>query len=207
MRVHVAVVGHVDRVDRATSLAQALGASLHLDDGRLGCWGNHTSALAYGAETGATHVITIEDDALPIDDFLVLAHQAIALRPNDPIGLYVGRQRPRGLRVAWATAKADELGASWLSCNELLWGVATAFPAADIPGLLAHDGASDRLYDQRVGSYYRSLDRPVYYTWPSLVDHEDGPSVISERSQRPAGRVAHRVGIPQWNDTTSPIAN
>lgn len=206
-RVHVAVVAHVDRIDRGTALAQALGASLHLDDGRRGSYGNHASALAYGHARHASHVLTIEDDALPHPDFLSLAHEAIARRPNDPIGFYVGKQRPHPFRVEWSTKKADEMSASWLVSHTLLWGVATAFPAADIPGLLAWGETSSKQYDERVGDFYCSLERPVYYTWPSLVDHDDGPSVIQDpsRRDRPPGRVAHRVGTPTWNDITVEI--
>lgn len=213
MRVHIAVVAHVDRIDRGTALAQALGASLHLDDGRRGAYGNHAAALAYGLARHASHVLTIEDDALPVPDFLALAYEAIARRPNDPIGFYVGKQRPRPHRVEWTVRKAEERSASWLVCNSLLWGVATVFPAADIPGLLAYGTSSDKQYDERVGDYYCSLERPVYYTWPSLVDHDDGPSVIAPTSRtdegpvlRPPGRVAHRVGTPAWNDITVEIA-
>lgn len=200
------MVGHVDRIDAATALAQQLGARLHLDDGSLGAWGNHAQALAYGHASGATHVITIEDDALPHPDFLALATEAIACRPNDPIGFYVGTQRPRPFRVSCAVREAIEDDAAWLVCNELLWGVATAYPAADILDLLEWGQHSEQQYDERVGRYYHTLDRPVFYTWPSLVDHLDGPSVITDRTSREGGRVAHFVGTPRWNERVVEIA-
>jgi hypothetical protein len=59
--------------------------------------------------------------------------------------------------------------------------------------------------DQRIGVWYRNQMRPVRYTWPSLVDHADGPSLLADRA-RTVPRVAWRVGEPaSWDGQVVPI--
>lgn len=201
MRLAVAVVGHVQRADQAARLAVQLApAALFLDDGSLGEWANHERALRWGATTLNHHLLVIQDDALPIDGFLTLATMAASERPCDIIGLYVGQQRPKAGTVARAVAQAERDGASWLASNSLWWGVATIFPSDLLEQILEDCSASDLHYDRRVGHWAKRTGRDVLYTWPSLVDHADLPTVIAGRLERPAGRVAHKVGVPSFND-------
>lgn len=79
--IHYAVVAHVDRHDKAAALASLVSATIHWDDGTLGAWGNHRAAIAAGLATDATHIVELEDDAVPVEDFANLVEQAIALKP------------------------------------------------------------------------------------------------------------------------------
>lgn len=199
--IHVAVVGHAERITQAAGLAQTLAPSvLFLDDGSLGEWDNHERALCWGTEqTG--HLLVIQDDAVPIDGLIEHCERAVKERPDDMIGLYVGQVRPKRARVLSAVQKADRLGASWLVCDELFWGVATILPCAAICALLAFCENVAQPYDERLGKAWCAVtERDVVYTWPSLVSHADGPSVITSRPQRADGRVAWRVGAPTWNE-------
>src|SRR5690606_40753193 len=128
--------------------------------------------------------------------------EAIEVYPGCPIGFYVGRTRPRQAQVQQAVRVADKLDASFLEADTLLWGVATAFPTYDLPMLLEWAAGSDLPYDQRVGEWYRQHGIPVFYTWPSLVDHADWPSVIPDRP-RTVPRRAWRTGQPaDWAGPT-----
>jgi hypothetical protein len=197
--VAVAVVAHPDRLDDALALAGDLGAALVVDEHHQGEWPTHARALAWAAQQDASHALIVQDDAVPIPDLLDHVAAAIAAHPDGPIGLYVGRSRPRAEQVARAVHRADEVGASWLEANTLLWGVATVLPAADLPGLLAWGRRCHLPYDQRIGCWYRQQRRPVRYTWPSLVDHADGPSLLTGRA-RTVPRVAWRTGVPDsWD--------
>lgn len=187
------VVAHPDREWRARQLAYELGAGIAVDDLGEGEWANHRSALLLGAQSGASHVLCIEDDAVPVPNLLAEAAKAIEARPNACISLYVGTGRPRQIGVRQAIERADALDLSWLSADSLCWGVAFIMPAQDIDPMLGWAKTSRLPTDQRIGAWYRSQQRPVYYTWPSLVDHADIPSVIKGRP-RPEKRVAHRVG-------------
>jgi hypothetical protein len=200
----VVVVAHHARLEQATALAETLDAEMFVDDGSLGEWDNHERAIRWAAEHG-THAVVVQDDALPIPEFRQCVEQAIEHRPDDMIGLYVGRLRPERERVEKAVAQADEVGASWLTHERLLWGVATIMPNEAVPALLEY--RSHRAYDLRLGRAWAAhTRRPVLYTWPSLVDHADQPSVITGRPAREDGRVAHRVGVPTWSDVSVAIA-
>lgn len=193
-----AVVAHTKRLVQAQALASQIGAVTFLDDGTQGEWANHARALTWAAEHG-THAVIVQDDALPIPEFSECVRQAIEHKPDDLIGLYVGRSRPLRERVEKAVAKADEIGASWLTCERLCWGVATIVPTHAIDALLTYETTAP--YDRRLGMAWREhTGRDVVYTWPSLVDHADGESVIDGRAARLPGRVAHRVGVPSWAD-------
>lgn len=197
------VVGHTLRYEAATELARQLNAGLSIDDGRLGTYKNHRRALLAGAESGASHVCILEDDAVPVENFVEHVERAAEAMPNDLIGLYVGKSRPQPELVEHAVRRAEETGASWLHSLSLLWGVSYLVPSHAVPALVA---AADirqltPYADRRIGRAWRaSQGRPIYYTWPSLVDHADGPSITNEHGQREPGRVAHRVGVPNWSD-------
>ena len=198
-RLVVAVVAHPARVAAADQLAAFLGAEVFLDSAGLGAWGNHARALAWAAEQDASHVIVVQDDAEPVPRFLELAAGAIERRPVGPIGFYVGRNRPRAAQVERAVRAAEQLRASWLDADSLLWGVATALPVGDLPALLEWAPSSELPYDARVGRWYRQKGTRVRYTWPSLVDHADWPSVIPDRP-RLQPRKAWKVGEPaSWD--------
>jgi len=195
----VAVVAHPTRLAAAEQLAADLGAHLVVDEHERGEWLTHARALAWAAEQPVSHALIVQDDALPVPGLLDHVIAATDAHPDGPIGLYVGRARPRADQVARAVHRADEVGASWLEANTLLWGVATVLPATDLGALLAWGRRCQLPYDQRIGAWYRSQMRPVRYTWPSLVDHADGPSLLAGRA-RTVQRVAWRTGVPvSWH--------
>src|SRR5690606_41684739 len=61
-----AVVGHPARFERAVSLAAEDGAELFLDTAGLGEWGNHARAWDWLAGSGASWVVVLQDDAVPV---------------------------------------------------------------------------------------------------------------------------------------------
>jgi hypothetical protein len=194
----VVVVTHPSRSDTGLELAAQLRGALVVDDGR-GEWATHERALRWAAGQDTSHALVVQDDAIPVPRMLEHAAAAVDAHPDGPIGLYVGRSRPRAVQVQRAVEQADELGASWLEANTLLWGVATIFPIRDLPELLDWAWRSQLPYDQRIGAWYRRQRRPVRYSWPALVDHADGPSLIPGRPCREP-RVAWRVGEPSsWD--------
>lgn len=191
-----AVVGHPKRIEQAAALAHLIGADLLLDHDSRGAGWNHRRALRWGITQDAPHILVLEDDALPIDGFTDLVRQAIEQRPDQILGLYVGRQRPEHRRVSAAVEQAEATGASWLTYPGLLWGVATVWPtglaAAYLDSPRHHD---DRLWDGYVAGWCRVHGHEVAYPFPSLVDHDDSPTLVSGAPLR-LGRTAHRVGAP-----------
>jgi hypothetical protein len=103
--------------------------------------------------------------------------------------------------VAKAVAKAKNV--SWLRSNLLYWGVCIVIPTNHIADML--DFVSDRkeLYDFRIGWAYMRQRLPVFYTNPSLVDHDDDLGSILGHGEAPGRRIAHNfIGDkkPIWNN-------
>lgn len=197
--VEIHVVGHYKRATQAHNLSDELYADYTwIDDGTLGEWKNHYRAWTKGVYSEATHVCVLQDDAVPVEHFSGALIHAIEQRPDDMLGLYVGNGRPHAQEVLEATQKADQVGASWLATDALCWGVGTVVPTSLISEMLLSVKKVKAPYDQRLSAWLHYSGRNAYYTWPSLVDHEDGPSLAWKGNQ--GVRKAHRVGVPDWND-------
>jgi hypothetical protein len=196
MIVSIMVMAHATRHMQAEHLAASLEAGISMDNGNLGETANGDRAWS-GHDRDSDWALTLQEDALPIDGFLDHARAALEHAPPTAVSFYVGTGRPRQPLVKAAIATADSIGASWLQCVTLLWGVAVAMPTAHIDPFLAWAKDSDLVYDRRIGAYWQHLGIPVRYTWPSLVDHADGPTLLDHHPRSP--RKAWRVGIPsQW---------
>lgn len=203
MSIEIHVVAHIKRQEMAEKLAKVVSADhVWVDNGELGEWRNHLRAWKKAATSTATHAVILQDDAVPIEDFRSHVEEAIARRPTELISLYLGTHRPRREETLRAVAEADESEASWIESDTLHWGVAVVVPVDLIDEILTTIHRSRLPYDQRIGAWATATNRPVYYTWPSLVDHADEPTVIKGRTPTQGIRVAHRTGVPTWNDRT-----
>lgn len=208
VRVAIRVVGHHSRGDMAQRLAEHLDGIAFVDDGTFGEWRNHmrafASALYPDLNPAPTHVCVLQEDALLPEAVLFTAwletvQLLVAARPDELLGLYIGKGRGGNQFTAKRVAYGIERGASWFSAPHLLWGVGVVLPVAHIPALLAHEvpiaepGKPD-YYDNRLGSWwFRRTGRHVLYPYPSLVDHDDSDSVISQRDQ--PERKAFKTGL------------
>jgi hypothetical protein len=194
-------MAHVDRLDQAQRLARATGASLAVDDGRRGenangdwAWREH--------DRDSDWALTLQDDAQPVDDLLNHVAAALEHAPRTAVSLYVGTGRPKQPAVEAAVHTATATGAAWLEHPTLLWGVAVAMPTDHITPFLTWARTNHLPYDKRIGAYWQRARIPVRYTWPSLVDHADGPTLVKHPWGPPrAPRRAWRVGIPDRWDT------
>ena len=154
--------------------------------------------LAYDAS--CSHHAVIQDDVIPCRDLFAGLEVALQHVPADvPVCGYLGRVRPYTDLVTNAAARARRWGASWLTLHFLGWGPLVVVPTHLIPEMVAY---CDKLrnipnYDRRLSRFFE-LERtvPTWYTWPSLVDHADGPSLVpgrisTDRVKRAHTRVAH----------------
>lgn len=156
------------------------------------------SMLAY--DPRCTHHAVIQDDVLVCRDLFAGVLAALEHVSGDvPVCGYVGRVRPFAEMVTMAAAVAGARGASWLTMHTLNWGPLIVVPTAHIPAMIDHcDTLTEILnYDRRLSRYWELIvGAPTWYTWPSLVDHADGPSLVrgrigTDRSKAIHTRVAH----------------
>lgn len=147
---------------------------------------------AWRMHTGADWHMVIQDDTTVCPDLLAGLEKALDYVPDD-VGIvqpYVGKARPLGQHFVQLAAQADRVGATWIQHRSMCWGVAIIVRTATIEDMIAWCTQRPTLtYDSRVGRYYRDvLHQVTWYTWPSLVDHRDGPSLVGHGP----GRVAHK---------------
>jgi len=191
------VMAHPARLWQARPLATLLGATLVMDDGG---GENATADRAWSAcPPDSTWHIVVQDDAVPVPHVVQQARDALSEAPTEVVSFYYGTGYPTGVSAAAmaATGRADEAGAGWMIGHRLCWGVAVALRAELVPAMLAAVAPSAVPYDRRLAIWAVTHGLPVGYTWPSLFDHADGPSLV--RRVRPLARRAHRVGVrPTW---------
>ena len=198
MRIKYAVVGHHSRRESATKLARSLNAALAMDEGGTGSLRNHDLAWKMAYSPDADWIVVLEDDAILLGGFESHVQEALQHVPRDgAVSFYTGTGQPFRYPVSAAVKKALRRGASWLRANSLYWGPAVALPVHHVQPMLRFVKDIDRPYDQRLGLYLLANRYPCFYTMPSLVDHQDGESLIqaSDRVRR-----AHVFKQPSgWN--------
>ncbi len=184
IRLSVAMMAHPKRAAQVEAMLSRLDRECEVIwDEKNDRWDTGRRAmLAYDPE--ATHHVVIQDDLLVCRDLFAGLEKALEHVPADaPVCGYIGRVRPELETVAACVRRAQESGASWVTMHTLNWGPLVVVPTACIRDMIRH---CDRLnvpnYDRRLSRYFE-LQRGIrtWYTWPSLVDHADGPSLVSGR--------------------------
>lgn len=197
------IVAHSSRAAQAEHLAATAAADyLHVDDGTLGCDDNHHH-VAYHLHTRPTAwTVIVEDDANPVAGFRPQLAQVLTIAPAPIVSFYLGRQRPPQHQdaIAAATRQADLDDSHWIIATRLLHAVGYAIRTPLLPSLLNHNTALPA--DEHISHWALSRGYTVGYTWPSLLDHRDEPSIATHRDGKPRlpGRVAWKTGTrPHWN--------
>lgn len=209
MRITAAIMAHPKRKKQTQALEVALtsypfvevtrcydtpDAHTHTDE-----WNNGKRALQAGIGRGDWHVV-VQDDAILCREFYANVVGAISNVPSKSlISLYTGTSRPLGKRVKLAVDKVND--ETWLSYWLLMWGVGIAIPSDHIAPMIDFVDDREEPYDTRIGIFYQRNRLPVYYTVPSLVDHDDDLDSLLDHGKARGARVAHKLadGVITWN--------
>lgn len=205
--ISFAVVAHQTRLTEAAQLAHTLGAVITLDDGSIGADRNHLRAWADTSTLDSDWAVVVEDDAEPVPGFLEQAEQALAVAPEPVVSLYLGQSRPPRWqeRIAPAIRHADRTGSCWITAVHTIHAVALAIHADLREDWLDFAHANPLPIDERMSAWCVAREHRVAYSWPSLTDHADGPTLIEHRDARPrdAPRKAWRTGTREYWTSTS----
>jgi hypothetical protein len=156
-------------------------------------WDTQGSRWETGRRAWATfdpthnHHTVIQDDSVPCRHFLTHLDRALLHTPAVPLVLYAGAT----MRDRFKTVPRN---ASFVVLERIWWGVGISLPTPLIPQALEWaDSEEGDQYDHRLSSFFEAMGIPIWYTWPSLVDHRNGPSLIPGRgggrhAYNPAGR-------------------
>lgn len=205
--INIVIVSHQSRRDMAQHLADRVMADhIFEDNGNLGCEANHRQAWEWHQHnTPEGWAVVLEDDAEPINNFRAELNRALAAAPTDIVSLYLGRQRPFGgwqSRIRLATTEAKRTGAHWIRSNHCLHAVAIAIRTDLLPTLQLN---TNLVADDAITAWAQHHRHDIAYSWPSLVNHNDGQSITEHRDRRPRtpGRIAWATGTRRrWNSRT-----
>ena len=206
MKISLAIMAHPARKQQAEFLFMQIrrypfaGLQIVYDEDRVE-WHTGKRAIEAGICHGDWHVV-IQDDAILTPDFYENIENAIKALPIKTLfSLYTGTARPLARRVKEAVEKASD--GEWLKANQLFWGVGIAIPTDQIEPMLEFVEDIDLQYDNKIGEFYCRNNIPVYYTMPSLVNHNDAlgsllPGHGKQFNDEP--RIAHKLatGRVKW---------
>lgn len=182
-RLSATIMAHPDRSGFVTELRSALDRDVPVVwDEKGDRWDTGSRALlAYDPE--ATHHLVLQDDAVVCRDLLAGVERACDyLGTQAAMCLYFGRVK-RSRRNVWRLIHRTRADTSWIVTPQLNWGVGVVLPTWLLDGLVksAHGYTDLANYDRRIGRYLQAQHIPVYYPWPSLIDHRDSPSLVPGR--------------------------
>lgn len=173
-QVKFAVIGHNSRYKQVSRLAELLGDVLLIDSGDHGANWNHRRALEW-ASWQDCRVVIIEDDALPVSDFVERVSEWLNRFPETLVSFYLGTGRPPQyqMQIAERLIVADKTRADFIMLPRLIHGVCYSVPHQHIERVLSR-WDSGKPADYAVGDAYGGA---VVYPCYSLVDHADGEPV------------------------------
>lgn len=162
-------------------------------------WGGYRLCLQDIPEE-ASHLLIVQDDALPCENFAPAAHQVAEANPSTPVCLFLALL-PRDTRPRPAQALKMNRRYVMLSWRSFMPIVAVLWPRAKavefkewaeqhpyLPG-----NREPRSDDAMAGRWKMVTRQTVLATVPSLVDHPDlEPSLVGRRPMwgKDKGRVA-----------------
>jgi GR25 family glycosyltransferase involved in LPS biosynthesis len=184
---------------QARQLSDAVGpAHIAIDDGALGCEGNHHRVWRQLSHSDTTWTVVLEDDALPVDGFREQLGSVLAAAPAPIVSLYLGRSRPPQWqqRIERATYAATVRDACFIVHSRLLHCVGVAIRTAmvgDMIDAIGGNACRGLPIDEAISAWARANRYGVAYTWPSLVDHANGPTVAFHRDRAPRNDLPRRA--------------
>ena len=194
------IMAHPSRANQVASIQAVLDRSVSVVwDQVNNRWDTGRRAmLAY--DPACSYHVVIQDDLLIPRDLLAGLERALAYVPrNVPVAGYIGRVRPARDLILDTVTLARRCNASWVTTRCLYWGPLICVPTNCIEEMVTFCDPIVGIanYDLRISRYFEELGIRTWSTWPSIVDHDDGPSLVPGRSgadrTRPGGtnRIAH----------------
>lgn len=202
----IGIVAHTSRIAKAKELQQQVKAEfISIDDGTLGCNRNHRHVWSQLGHSPTRWALVLEDDALPVDRFLDQAAAALDAAPTPIVSLYLGTSRPISWqdRIRQAVTRADKADACWITSAKLLHAVAVAI-RTDLIGDMLNHLAPGTPIDNAISQWAVKRRHGIAYTWPSLVDHGDGATLVNHTydAQSQPRRAWRTTVRSDWHTTT-----
>lgn len=182
--ISCAVVAHPARTASALALTTALdlvGPTIcMMDNDNIGAVANHRRAWR-SHDLTKDWCLVVEDDAILCTDFPTRLDDALFTAPTDVVSLYSGLNYPthRVRRAALARGEAERNNRDHFILDTMDHAVAIAVRTKLVASLGFHLNTDDQPTDDAITTWAQTTGHQVTYTHPSLVDHADGPTLIT----------------------------
>jgi hypothetical protein len=187
IRLSVAIMAHPSREKWVPLLEEQLDNAKVIWDEKQDRWDTGSRAmLAY--DKNATHHLVVQDDAVLPPDFLAGVEKMLEyVPPENPVGLYYGRYRPKHYKTRVLFTQAQRMNASFIVHSGPWWGVGVVVPTMHIEEMVAwgHEHPDIPNYDRRMTRWFDSQAIDCWYTMPCLIEHRHGvenPSLVAGRT-------------------------
>lgn len=213
--ISIGVVAHVNREHLVTKLIREVDVDvISWDDGLpsvTGCVDNHIALLKKlnALSANSTHCVwcvVLEDDVRPVPKLRQQLAIALTQAETPLVGLYLGTGNVNGStqRVIIPAVKQAEASEShWIRSPWFISAVGYAVRSAWLPSLLSGISSAGGPVDYRINEWTHRVGIETWYTQPSLVDHDDGQSLISALGTPTPRRRAYRFGSRhEWGSST-----
>lgn len=138
--------------------------------------------------------LLLQDDAWPCADLLAGLERALEhVPPEAVVSPYLGRGGITPPRFHTLAADAERARTPWIVSSKLLWGVSVCLPTGLISEMVERaDRMTGVTDDMRIAGWAERRHIPVWYTWPSLVDHRQVESITKHRAKERVAQRHHR---------------
>jgi hypothetical protein len=185
------VMATLEREKAATRLGRKVNAEVVFDAGgsKPSALRGHVAALRHATDTylGTTHILVLQEDAIPCPGFPATLLDVVAARPDSLISLYIGTHH--GGQAAYRRRMRSCQRFSPLPLNHFVPTVGIVWPAmyakvfCNWVGQVEdtkYDDEAIRVWRQRL--HRQGVEIDAVASIPSLVKHDnDLPSVIGHR--------------------------
>lgn len=148
-------------------------------------WSNYRLCLDYRGE--ASHLLILQDDAIPVHNFVITIPKIAARHPNTPVCLFMGAL-PSSTATQARRAKLDVRYVP-LTVGSFVPLVAVLWPSHVARSFLSWSESArgmTRADDGNAAKWVRATRQPMLVSVPSIVQHDDDtPSVKGGRGHRP----------------------
>jgi hypothetical protein len=168
MKMSISVMAHPARKEFFDYLKSKLGdVPFSIDEGKGLIWNCRNAWSMY--DPLADYHVVIQDDAIVCDNFMERAQDILKKAQGLPVSFF----HVSPLSYKKYREQREKTGA--IIQPKLSGGVALCLPVALISSMLEHyDQDKSPFDDERVGRFLLSIKTPLYFPFPSLIDHRIG---------------------------------
>lgn len=184
MEIKIAVVAHPSRMDHVKRVMEAMPEVEFfpfVDYHGIGASRNHHRAIQWAAKQDC-RVIIMEDDAVPVDEFIHKAGLWCAVAHNQVISFYLGTSRPKDYQGLVNSKISDAGNNPCIILDKFIHGVCYTM-SQDNYRLVAERYDVNRPADFAIGECFPG--KSFVFVKDSLVEHLDGESVESHQDRQP----------------------